>query len=374
MALFNNPWTQLNQMPSALSGLSRGIESGMGLARQAQEMDLQAEEAERVRLMMESMANIDYSTGKYSPEVLAMMEADPEFAQAVMQKKIASQLSGKFAPDKWQKDVDSEGYFVAFSPLSKKMERVLDDDGKPIKKGTAVKEYISGDQVILVNSITGEEITRFKVDPEQTKTPGYQAAVETAKTEAGMKASGAIPLTPAQKKVDESFATEYVKFTTGEFADAEKNISQLEEVEQALQGTSNLTGPAVSIIPDFVKAFGMPETISTREAVEEVVQRNLRLVLGAQFTEKEGEKLIARAYNPKLSEAENLKRVRRLLKSMKDAIKAKKSAAEYFEKNGTLKGYNRRLINSQSQLRVKGPTPEDIDKMSKEELEAYLGE
>jgi hypothetical protein len=47
MALFNNPWTQLNQMPSALSGLSRGIESGMGLARQAQEMALRKAEVER---------------------------------------------------------------------------------------------------------------------------------------------------------------------------------------------------------------------------------------------------------------------------------------------------------------------------------------
>jgi len=61
--------------------------------------------------------------------------------------------------------------------------------------------------------------------------------------------------------------------------------------------------------------------------------------LGPQFTEKEGERLIARAYNPRLSEKENVKRVRRLIDQIKSAAKAKGDAADYFEKNGTLAGY-----------------------------------
>ena len=73
------------------------------------------------------------------------------------------------------------------------------------------------------------------------------------------------------------------------------------------------------------------------------MQRNLRLILGAQFTEKEGQRLIARAYNPSLSEQENAKRVRNLIKQMQSAAEAKASAARYFEENGTLAGWKGKL-------------------------------
>ena len=75
------------------------------------------------------------------------------------------------------------------------------------------------------------------------------------------------------------------------------------------------------------------------EAVEEVVQRNLRIVLGAQFTQKEGERLIARAFNPRLEEPENAKRVRRLITQIRTAAQQKQAASDYFEANGTLVGF-----------------------------------
>jgi len=92
-------------------------------------------------------------------------------------------------------------------------------------------------------------------------------------------------------------------------------------------------------MPDFVTSITHPQAVNTREQVEEVVQRNLRVILGAQFTQKEGDRLIARAYNPRLSEAENAKRLGRLIVSMDRAAKAKLAAADYFERNGTMKGY-----------------------------------
>ena len=87
--------------------------------------------------------------------------------------------------------------------------------------------------------------------------------------------------------------------------------------------------------------------MSIQQGVEEVVQRNLRLVLGAQFTEKEGERLISRAFDPSLSEKENKKRVDRLLNQIEKAANAKQKAAEYFEKHGTLKGFKGTLMTMQ---------------------------
>ena len=151
-------------------------------------------------------------------------------------------------------------------------------------------------------------------------------------------------LTPAEKAVDTKYAADYAEWVAaGGYADVEKQIGQLEEAAKALETKGNLTGWFVGNVPDLVGAAVNPEAIATRDAVEEVVQRNLRLVLGAQFTEREGERLIARAYNPKLDEAENAKRVRRLIEQIRAAANAKNSAAEYFSQYGTLKGWSGRL-------------------------------
>lgn len=233
--------------------------------------------------------------------------------------------------------------------------------------------------------------SKVYIDP--TKTPFYRGQVKTAEAEGSLAGSGEVPLTVFQKKVDEAFAPEYQAWITGGKADAQKGVTQLKEVSTALSNAirdkRSLTGPAISLVPDLVKSLGVPEAISTREMVEEVVQRNLRLILGAQFTEAEGERLISRAFNPKLSEAENLKRVKRLLTQMESALKAKDEAVSYASKNGTLKGFDvSKLVASVSQfdLEDKGAKPaskapltktkatkfKPLDKMSEQEIDAEL--
>ena len=146
-------------------------------------------------------------------------------------------------------------------------------------------------------------------------------------------------LTKAEEAVDKAFGTEYATFATGGFADVQKNIKQLKEVRDRLTKRDDLTGPVVGNLPNAMRRVTNPSSIAAQEAVEEVVQRNLKLVLGAQFTEKEGEKLIARAYNPALEEGENKKRLDRLIGAIETAYEAKKRAAEYYETHGTLKGF-----------------------------------
>lgn len=157
--------------------------------------------------------------------------------------------------------------------------------------------------------------------------------------------------TPAQKAVDSNFATEYVDWAVkGARADSQKSRRQLAEALTSLEKKKTVTGPLVGSVPDWASAWVNPEAIATREAVEEVVQRNLRLVLGAQFTEKEGERLIARAFNPRLQEDENARRVGRLLRQIEEAAEAKEEAARYYEANGTLRGWQGSL-----------PTKEDFE-------------
>jgi hypothetical protein len=147
-------------------------------------------------------------------------------------------------------------------------------------------------------------------------------------------------LTPGQKKSDEKAADTYNSWVVeGAYGDYQKNIDQLRSVKEQLAKETGLTGPLVGMIPREARSVTHPKAMAAQEAVEEVVQRNLRIVLGAQFTEKEGERLIARSYNPLLSQEENAGRLDRLISSMEKAGEAKNAAMKYFEEHGSMVGY-----------------------------------
>lgn len=151
--------------------------------------------------------------------------------------------------------------------------------------------------------------------------------------------------TVGQEALDKAYADEHLAWTRGGAADMNSQIAQLEGVAASLEGIAsgegngNLTGAVIGNTPDWVSSVTNPSSIDARERVEEVVQRNLRIILGAQFTEKEGERLISRAYNPRLGEAENASRLRKLIGAMRAAAQARQEQADYFTQHGTLSGW-----------------------------------
>lgn len=147
------------------------------------------------------------------------------------------------------------------------------------------------------------------------------------------------PLTPGQKKVDETFADTYAAFVTGGASDTAKQVTQLADALKQLEENKQLTGPLIGVMPEFIQSFAAPEALAVKQTIQEVVQRNLRAVLGPQFTAKEGEALIARAFDPALGADENIKRVRRLLDQINRANADTQAAVNYYEANGTLQGF-----------------------------------
>ena len=146
-------------------------------------------------------------------------------------------------------------------------------------------------------------------------------------------------ISPIFKKIDEEFAKDMPKLIGGGAMDTVGQLQAIEEVMGALDSGKELTGALIGQLPDSFLAFVNPDAVGNRELIEQTVQRSLRETLGAQFTEKEGERLIKRAYNPTLDEKTNLRRVRRLYTAMMTAFKQRQAMAEYAQKNGTLQGY-----------------------------------
>lgn len=150
----------------------------------------------------------------------------------------------------------------------------------------------------------------------------------------------------ASQAVDKEFGKDYNDFVVkGGYGNVQKGIQQLNNVAQSLGEDNSLTGPIAGRTPNFIRSFTNPKAIDTRQQVEDVVQRSLKEILGAQFTEKEGERILARAYDPTLDAKTNQEKVLRLAKSLKQAAESKLNAAKYYEQNGTLQGFKGTLAN-----------------------------
>jgi hypothetical protein len=169
----------------------------------------------------------------------------------------------------------------------------------------------------------------------------YQQFLEMKKSGTNITVGGN-SMTPGFKALDEAYAKDHLEWVRGGRQDMQTQIQNVSEVMSALEQGQPLTGTLMTLAPDFVRAFTDPDSLDAQQTIEEVVQRSLRVTLGAQFTEKEGTRLIARAYNPQLSPAINARRLRKLYAKLGETVQARNEMAEYFNANGTLTGYKGR--------------------------------
>lgn len=192
-------------------------------------------------------------------------------------------------------------------------------------------------------------INDFYENPDKYKGPDGQAIVSRAfemqkaeRLAQSRESKAANKPSYGQIAADKKFGGEVADwYANGGESDYQKQISQLSSVHSRLTDKNKETsGFFTGRTPDWVNSWWNQGAIDSREQVAEVVQRNLKNILGAQFTQKEGDNLISRAYNPTLDEATNARRVNALMTQMEQAHKVKAAAIKYFEQNGTLEGFN----------------------------------
>jgi hypothetical protein len=145
--------------------------------------------------------------------------------------------------------------------------------------------------------------------------------------------------TPLQVKSDEAFSKDYIAWKQGGGVNTVKNTAQIGSVLQQLEEGKPLTGPLIGIQPDIVLAVTNPNAVDARQRVEQVAQESLRAILGAQFTQKEGEAFIARVYNPSLKPEKNASRLRALFKQLETAAAQKQAMVDYADEKGTVAGF-----------------------------------
>tara|TARA_R110002020_G_scaffold278093_2_gene493522 strand:- start:124 stop:1230 length:1107 start_codon:yes stop_codon:yes gene_type:complete len=213
-------------------------------------------------------------------------------------------------------------------------------------------------------SLSADDQTKW--DSMKNQDPLSLFLLEEAKRKGG--SAGGLDLTPLEKKIDENFATTAADYVTKGRPQVEANLLNLADKLEILQsGELNVSGPEMAFIPERLAPTLMPGAVAFEDDVRDIVFQSLREKLGAQFTEKEGDRLVAAAFNKNLSEQVNVARLKRLQNTIKDAAQAKENAITYYNSNSTLKGYESTPLDFDSILN-KIVSSNDYNNLSDEQL------
>lgn len=142
--------------------------------------------------------------------------------------------------------------------------------------------------------------------------------------------------TEGQKTTDREFAKDYNEWTSGGAELAASEIGKLDAVAKNLKAGKVTTGGLTGAFPDRITSSGV---LKARADVQSTIMNSLRAILGAQFTEKEGDRVIKNTWNEADTTENNLARIERLVSDLKAKAAAKESKASYFAEHGTLIGY-----------------------------------
>ena len=240
-------------------------------------------------------------------------------------------------------------------------------------------EYLSGLRENLRNEtdVNKQAIIQKKIDDVVALgsvgkyDPELRATVVSA--EEAAKTGTETVLTPGQKTRDSAFATRYEKWEGGERQQTNQNLKNLNaKLDILVRGDKNVSGPILGQVPEGIRAFTNPDSLAFIGDIRDVVFQSLRATLGAQFTEREGDRLVAAAFDPRLSEEENYKRLKRLVEKIQNTKDSMEAMSEHWNRKGTLQGYESKQIVFQDVF--DSFAEEDFIGKSDEELRALYNE
>lgn len=257
---------------------------------------------------------------KQSQDKLAR-ESDPNSQES----KLAQSLAVDLGVDPDQASKLTAAQFQSFSPTLKtkyeiKAKAELAQADKDYKDKTLAQadKFHKED---LASSLQGKkEIKQMDIDARL-------ADIEAKKGEA--RSEGI-------KALDKDYAKDYNEWTSAGSPLLSKNLTALEEAKNALSKDPSLVGGLTGTLPDRMTA---DRVLQQRQKVGSAIQSSLKATLGSAFTEKEGERVLKNAYNEAASPATNIASLDALINQLKTQKDSNDAKAQFFQKNGTLAGF-----------------------------------
>jgi len=154
--------------------------------------------------------------------------------------------------------------------------------------------------------------------------------------------SGGLLLTPGEKKLDDRFTQTAEKWLASGSAQADANLANIEnKIARLYSGEENLSGPGFAFIPERLRPVLAPAAAGFLDDISELTYQSLRETLGAQFTQREAERLVNTSFNISLPEEQNVNRLQRLKAKLESIKQNRNNQVAYFMEKGTLQGYEK---------------------------------
>jgi hypothetical protein len=210
-----------------------------------------------------------------------------------------------------------------------------------MSKADAVK-LTGGDRVAADALLKRQELGLGEFAPERAEQTGLTPEQDLAERKFELdkakfvdsviaREGASAPLSPAQKKFAEEAGKGAYEWDQGGRAGAQENIQKFQTVLTDLEDGNLDTRTLTEFAPfvgDWARAAVNPTGQQGLDTIRGVIFQGLRDTLGAQFTEREGERLVSASYNPKLDEASNIARLKPALQRMRATFEAKEALTQ----------------------------------------------
>lgn len=273
-------------------------------------------------LNQEAKAN---TVGKYEKE-----------ADNYLKDRMASSQLTDLNEKESQRKIENTEYSPEYEAVVSRLNKMgVEVDREKIKNLKNVKDYIADAKTI------GEIQMRSQIDFNNQKAlRGMDQKFRKEENElnrqneiakANVKASKT-----GQDALDKDFAKDYNDWTSGGAKLAQSEIKKLKGVIGNLKAGKVTTGGLTGTFPDQLTS---DKVLSARSDVQSTVMNSLRALLGPQFTEKEGERIIKNTWNEADSTKNNIARLDRLVNDLTNQALDKDQKSKFYEDKGTLSGY-----------------------------------
>lgn len=151
------------------------------------------------------------------------------------------------------------------------------------------------------------------------------------------------------------------------------NFDRLQDAKKALEGGKVQTGKGFTKWiggSDFALDIVDPEVAKARDRIRSAIVGTLRPILGGQFAEKEGQRILDLSFNPRLSSDENAKRVAQELDGIKQRVIDKEKE---FVKHGRMSPDDMTFKSrAKGDIKLTAKQKESFPKLSAEEQKKFL--
>ena len=322
-------FAQLSPMERAQMSIYQG---GAGLARGVQGLLGGDAELEKISKIQQLSSQFDLTTAAGARDFArALQPFAPQEAMMAVREADRLEAAG-LGRQKTQMDITrTQGLISKEDAAAAQNEQLRAELSAAVQRGASRQEitriaakYGSADKILQVLS------------QEQNRADALAA-------KAAGEGDGIGKLTPAQKAVDTKFGKEYNDFVSAGGSSAiAKNLKMLDDAIKIIKDSpeGDVSGKIVGLADKTgTLSYTYPKAAEAKDLIGGVAQSNLRAILGGQFAAKEGEQLLARAYNTAQPKKDNLNRLTALRDQIEKAAQDKIDASQYYEEKGTLKGF-----------------------------------